>query len=126
MGNADGATTIIDCDLVCMSGGWSPAVHLHSQAKGRLVYDERLAAFVPGDALQASRSAGSANGAMTLAACLAEGFAAGAVAAHIAGYGSDTPPPAPATSPDHQAPLKPLWQVRTDTRDKCFVDSRTT
>ena len=59
---------------------------------------------------------------MTLAACLAEGFAAGAVAAHAAGYGSGTPPPAPATSPDHQAPLKPLWQVRTDTRDKCFVD----
>ena len=121
-GNARGATTTIECDLVCMSGGWSPAVHLHSQAKGKLTFDERLAAFVPGIAAQAARSAGSANGAMTLAACLAEGFAAGAAAAHAAGHGDGTPPPSPAASPDHHAPLKPLWQVRTGARDKCFVD----
>ena len=121
-GNTHGATTTIACDLVCMSGGWSPAVHLHSQAKGVLRYDERLAAFVPGAAVQAARSAGGANGALTLAACLAEGFAAGAAAAHAAGYGNGTPPPAPSASPDNQAPLKPLWQVRSGTRDKCFVD----
>ena len=28
------STIRIDCDLVAMSGGWSPAVHLHSQAGG--------------------------------------------------------------------------------------------
>ena len=117
-----GATTNLECDLVCMSGGWSPAVHLHSQAKGKLRYDERLAAFVPGDAIQASRSAGAANGAMTLTACLAEGFAAGAVAAQSAGCGNGSAPPVPLASPDNQAPLKPLWQVRTGTREKCFVD----
>ena len=125
-GSAGVATATVDCDLVCVSGGWSPAVHLHSQAKGRLVYDERLAAFVPAPcappAVQAARSAGGANGAMTLAACLAEGLAAGAAAAHAAGCGSGTPPPTPDASADHQAPLQPLWQVRTGTRDKCFVD----
>jgi sarcosine oxidase subunit alpha len=121
-GNAHGATTTMDCDLVCVSGGWSPAVHLHSQAKGRLEYDTRLAAFVPGIAAQASRSAGGANGALPLAACLAEGFAAGAAAAHAAGHGDGTAPAIPSASPDHQAPLKPLWQVRSGTRDKCFVD----
>ena len=121
-GNARGATTTVECDLVCMSGGWSPAVHLHSQAKGKLAYDERLAAFVPGDAVQASRSAGSANGVLTLAACLAEGLAAGAAAARAAGHGNGTPPATPVASPAHQAPGKPLWQVRTGARDKCFVD----
>ena len=125
-GNANGVTATINCDLVCMSGGWSPAVHLHSQAKGKLVYDDRLAAFVPAPcappAVPASRSAGSANGAMNLAACLAEGLAAGAAAARAAGCGNGTPPPAPNASPDHQAPLQPLWQVRANTRDKCFVD----
>ena len=40
-------TTRIECDLVCVSGGWNPAVHLYSQARGTLRYDERLAAFVP-------------------------------------------------------------------------------
>ncbi len=121
-GNALGSALTVDCDLVCMSGGWSPAVHLHSQAKGKLRYDEKLAAFVPGDAVQASRSAGSANGAMTLVDCLVEGFAAGAAASQAAGCGNGTVPATPQTSQDNQAPLKPLWQVRNGTRDKCFVD----
>ena len=121
-GTAGGARTTVQCDLVCMAGGWSPAVHLHSQAKGKLSYDERIAAFVPGDVPQAARSAGAANGTFTLAGCLAEGLAAGAAAAHAAGHGTGTPPPAPVASPDHHAPLKPLWYVRTGSRDKCFVD----
>ena len=125
-GNSGAATATLDCDLVCMSGGWSPAVHLHSQAKGKLVYDESLAAFVPAPFVPAAacapRSAGSANGAMTLAACLAEGLTAGAAAALAAGCGNGTPPPAPHASLEHSAPLKPLWQVRINTRDKCFVD----
>ncbi len=33
-----------------------------------------------------------------------------------------TATPAPRVSPDSQAPLTPLWQVRTGTREKCFVD----
>ena len=121
-GNTSGPARTIACDLVGMSGGWSPAVHLHSQAKGKLRYDEQLAAFVPGDAIQACRSAGSANGAMTFTACLAEGLAAGAAAAHAAGHGDGMPPAPPQASQGNYAPLKPLWQVRTGTREKSFVD----
>jgi sarcosine oxidase subunit alpha len=44
---AGGRTTRIACDLVCVSGGFNPAVHLFSQARGTLRYDERIAAFVP-------------------------------------------------------------------------------
>jgi sarcosine oxidase, subunit alpha len=38
----------IGCDLLCVSGGFNPALHLFSQAQGRLRYDEGLACFVPG------------------------------------------------------------------------------
>ena len=37
----------IDCDLLCVSGGFNPTLHLLSQAQGRLRYDEGLACFVP-------------------------------------------------------------------------------
>ena len=42
-----------DCDALLLSGGWSPTVHLYAQARGKLRYDERLAALVP---LAASRT----------------------------------------------------------------------
>ncbi|MEO7728159.1 MAG: glycine cleavage T C-terminal barrel domain-containing protein, partial [Burkholderiales bacterium] len=121
-GNISGPAQTVECDLVCMSGGWSPAVHLHSQAKGKLRYDSQLAAFVPGDATQVARSAGCANGAMTLSACLNQGCAAGASAAYAVGCGTGAVPLAPRSSPDNQAPTQPFWQVRTGTREKCFVD----
>ena len=44
---AGGARQRIDCDLVCVSGGFNPAVHLFSQARGMLRFDETLATFVP-------------------------------------------------------------------------------
>ncbi|KMO16121.1 sarcosine oxidase subunit alpha family protein [Methylobacterium platani] len=76
-----GAHRVLDCDCVGMSGGWTPAVHLFSQSRGKLAYDERLDAFLPGTSAQAERSAGASKGTYDLAAILAEGFAAGAAAA---------------------------------------------
>jgi sarcosine oxidase, subunit alpha len=52
----------IACDLVAMSGGWSPAVHLHAHSGGRPVFDEARACFVPGAATQRQRSVGRCNG----------------------------------------------------------------
>src|ERR1700694_5939819 len=37
----------IECDLLCVSGGFKPTLHLFSQAQGRLRYDQGLACFVP-------------------------------------------------------------------------------
>ena len=73
------------CDAVGLSGGWTPTVHLFSQARGRLRYDPDLAAFVPGEPGGANRSAGACNGEFDLAACLWQGFEAGAAAAADAG-----------------------------------------
>jgi len=114
----------IACDLVLTSGGWNPAVHLHTQAKGKLRFDDALAAFVPDTATQRVRSAGAGRGTFTLAEGLAEGFAAGAEAARMAGYGEVPVPTTPDTSPDHSAPLKAYWlpHAAVTRGEKCFLD----
>ena len=43
-----GTTRALSCDLVLTSGGWTPAVHLFTQSRGKLRLDESIAAFVPG------------------------------------------------------------------------------
>jgi len=51
-----------DCDLLAVSGGWAPRVHLLAHARGSLRFDEQSQSFLP-DRLPAGISvAGSANG----------------------------------------------------------------
>jgi sarcosine oxidase, subunit alpha len=71
----------VACDALLMCGGWTPSVHLFSQSRGRLHYDERFGAFLPGQSVAQERSAGACNGTFALGACLEEGFAAGDQAA---------------------------------------------
>ena len=52
----------IPCDCLAMHGGWTPAVHLYSQARGKLRFDEAIDAFVPGSDVPGFRSAGAARG----------------------------------------------------------------
>jgi sarcosine oxidase, subunit alpha len=80
-----GSEQVITCDGLLMSGGWTPAVHLFSQSRGTLRFDEALNAFVPGVSRQAEQSAGACKGDYTLEACLEGGFHAGAKAAEMAG-----------------------------------------
>jgi sarcosine oxidase, subunit alpha len=70
----------IACDLIAMSGGWTPSVHLYSQSRGKLAFDEALQAFIPDVSAQAERSAGACRGVFALAEALADGAAAGASA----------------------------------------------
>jgi sarcosine oxidase subunit alpha len=69
-----------------MSGGYTPSVHLHSQSRGQLVWDETLAAFLPGAVAERERSAGACRGVFGVAAALADGSAAGAAASRAAGF----------------------------------------
>ena len=82
-GGRVGARRTLPCDCVGMSGGWTPAVHLFSQSRGKLVFRTEIDAFVPGTSVQAERSAGACKGTYDLAAILAEGWAAGADAAGV-------------------------------------------
>ncbi|MSO77214.1 MAG: sarcosine oxidase subunit alpha family protein [Alphaproteobacteria bacterium] len=117
----------IACDLVLMSGGWSPAIHLFSQSGGRPAFDPGLGAFVPGVSHQAERSAGAAGGTMTLAGALGEGYAAGAKAAADAGFGDGRAPEAPHVDAEAGLGVAPLWPVPepaggSGQRGKAFVD----
>jgi len=57
-----GAHREVECDLLCVSGGFNPAAHLFSQAQGRLRYDEGLACFVPDAPLAGVEVVGAASG----------------------------------------------------------------
>ncbi|MGA7810286.1 sarcosine oxidase subunit alpha family protein [Bradyrhizobium sp.] len=78
---AGGCSETVACDALLMSGGWTPSVHLYSQARGRPVFDAGIGAFVPGTAIANQTSAGGCNGTFGLANVLAEGSAAGRAAA---------------------------------------------
>src|ERR1700677_2606048 len=79
----------IACDAIAMSGGWTPSVHLYSQSRGKLAFDEATRTFLPGAPAQAQVSVGACRGVFDLAAALAEGARAGAEAAGA------TPAPGP-------------------------------
>ncbi len=80
----------IDCDLILSAGGHAPAVHLHSQAGGKLRWIEESAMFVPD---------GDAPGLASVGAC-AGVFDADAAVTHAADVGralarGEPPPGAP-------------------------------
>ncbi len=74
----DGKT--LGCDLLAMSGGWTPTVHLYSQSGGKLAFDDQLSCFVPVQAAQACEVTGSSAGRFSTQACLESGSSSAAVA----------------------------------------------
>ena len=116
----------IDCDLVAMSAGLTPVVNLHSQARGKLRWDDRQLCFVPDTYHEAAICAGAGNGIFDLEAAMADAAAAGADAASKAGFDA-----AAATVPEVDAPKQDyrpldLWKVVSDASPgagpKAFID----
>jgi sarcosine oxidase subunit alpha len=68
----------LDCDTVLMCGGHTPSVHLFSQSRGKLSWDDSLQAFIPGEAAENCRCVGACRGIFDLDEVLADGAAAGA------------------------------------------------
>jgi sarcosine oxidase subunit alpha len=75
------ASDMVACDAVLMSGGFTPSVHLFSQSRGKLVWDEAISAYLPGEAAERTYIAGAGRGQFGLAEALDSGWAAGAAAA---------------------------------------------
>ena len=96
-------------DTLLLSGGWTPTVHLYMQARGKLRYDESLAALVPNVAVEGVGVAGAANGAFTLDAALVEGHAAG---------GGEGPAP---NALKGQYRITPLWP-KPDAPGRRWID----
>ena len=56
----------VSCDSICVSGNWTPTVHLSSQSGNKLKFDEKVNAFIPNQSRQNESTVGSANGSFTL------------------------------------------------------------
>ena len=115
----------VACDLVLMSGGFAPSVHLFSQSRGKLRFDAASQAFLPGISSARERSAGGCRGIAGIEACLKDGYEAGAAAAEAAGL---KPAAAPrfAVGGSHSTPQVGLADQQVATEDatsgKAFVD----
>jgi sarcosine oxidase subunit alpha len=116
-----GAGEAVSCDTLLVSGGWNPAVHLFSQARGVLRYDAALGGFVPGEHLAGVSVAGAANGAMDLAGCLREGRDGGAAALAELGVSVAEPVSLPEVAVVDAGPGLVLWRVPGREQDQ-FVD----
>ncbi len=78
-----GEPTILPCDTIASSGGWSPAVHLSCHTGCRPVWRDDILGFVPADAVQNQFFVGRVNGAQSLRECLSAGLKAGIDAAEF-------------------------------------------
>jgi heterotetrameric sarcosine oxidase alpha subunit len=115
-GNPSTRSRRIDCDLLCVSGGFTPSIHLHAMAGGKLRYDETREAFVPERDSHATLCAGAARGVFTLRECLEDGAAAGAAAIGIDGGAM-----AIDADPEATYSIRAIWDISTG-RAKRFVD----
>ena len=67
----------ISCDCICVSGNWTPTVHLSSQSGNKLKFDDQINAFIPNHSKQNESTIGSASGSYLLNENLEKGFKTG-------------------------------------------------
>ena len=72
-----GTVENIKCDCICVSGFWTPTIHLASQSGNKTKFKEEIDAFVPGTSKQNETTLGAANGIFTLEETLKDSFTAG-------------------------------------------------
>lgn len=124
----------IACDVVAMSGGWSPVVHLWSHCGGKLRWDTGLACFSPdldnapkgADGMGFVTPAGAASGTFALDDVLHDAHsAAGGVITCL-----DMKLPKGTTSPiaerREESPMAPVWMMphgaSAKLREKAWLD----
>ncbi|MCR9156866.1 MAG: sarcosine oxidase subunit alpha family protein [Rhodobacteraceae bacterium] len=104
---ANGSTRMLECGALGVSGGWNPNVNLTCHQRGRPVWNEAIAAFVPGEHLPAGMTvAGAAAGDMSTAGALRSGAQAAKLAIDLTGDIPDLP-----QAEDAPVNVKPFWYV---------------
>ncbi len=100
----------IQADCLAVSGGWNPNVQLTCHHRGKPVWRDDIAAFVPGDDLPIGMTvAGAADGAMTLTAALSQGHDEGNAVAEATGH---NPAAGPAAKAEAEASgVLAFWHV---------------
>ncbi|MUZ75897.1 sarcosine oxidase subunit alpha family protein [Agrobacterium vitis] len=77
--------SILKCDIVAVSGGWSPTVHLTSHLGVKPVYREDIGAFIPGKVGSGHFTAGAITGSFTITDAIKDGHQAGLDASAFCG-----------------------------------------
>ncbi len=100
----------LETDLLAMSGGWNPTLHLSCHMNGRPRWDAAIAAFVPSEgAVPNLRAAGACAGDFSTLACLQAGATAATEALKALGRaGAEVMVP---TAEGLPYDITPLWQV---------------
>ena len=114
-GVLDDHSRTIQCDLLAVSGGWNPTVHLFSQSQGKLGYDDKLICFIPKTSVRPQLMAGSINGEFSTEQCLTAGVNAGRLAAEQAVATKEI------ALPTTEIPLPTCEQVVENQIEACWV-----
>jgi sarcosine oxidase subunit alpha len=101
-----GRTRALRVDALAVSGGWNPNVSIHSHHRARPVWDDAIAAFVPGaDGPPGLLVAGAAAGVLSTCGALRTGRDAAVSALGLSG-GPELP-----EAEDAPVRITPLWHV---------------
>ena len=112
--------TKLSAEIIAISGGWTPVIHLTTQARQKPTWSETLNCFLPGEG--EVLSAGAAAGIFDRAGAESSGRAAGRLAA-IALRATRRRPLKGAEPGGEERPAAPLWEVTARRRPgKGFVD----
>lgn len=79
---------VLPCDMLIVSGGWTPTLHLLSQRGPKPVYDEKLATLVADATPEGYHLVGAAATNLSVRSCVESGLKAGAAAAEACGFSS--------------------------------------
>jgi methylglutamate dehydrogenase subunit C len=112
----------IECDVLGMSGGWNPAVHLTSHGGIKPVYDVRIASFIPGGFADGQCGAGAVMGHFGLIESVRDGVAAVEQTLNERGIKlAKRKVEEPSVGEDRSYLIEPKW-VLNDTDKKAFLD----
>ncbi|MEM1341948.1 MAG: glycine cleavage T C-terminal barrel domain-containing protein, partial [Pseudomonadota bacterium] len=107
-----GTALRLECGALGVSGGWNPNVHLTCHHRGRPVWQEDIAAFVPAESGVPGLSvAGAAAGLFSTQAALSSGARAAAEA--LNDIGRPCQPAALPEAEDAPVNITPFWLVET-------------
>ncbi|GIL01428.1 MAG: sarcosine oxidase subunit alpha [Alphaproteobacteria bacterium] len=118
--NANDRPVTLSADCLAISGGWNPNVHLTCHRRGRPVWNDRIAAFVPGsDAPPGMVVAGAAAGAFSTHGALAQGTER---ALEVLGdLGSKQPASGIPDAEDAPYAIQPVWHI-TQSKGRAWLD----
>ena len=109
------------CDLVLVSGGWSPVVNLMSHRGVKPLWNDEQACFVAPHMEEPITMAGSVEAVWNTDDCIASGYSAGAKAAKA--LGASTRQKSAPKAGGWETPIHPVYEISVEgQRLKSFID----